>query len=384
MNNSKLYPPSQAALMLYSSHPQTQYEHLRYTRKMTLLSTLLSHRSHAQTSRPLPGLNLGGWLVLEKWMTPSVFAGTEAINEYELWQTAAGPRHITHHHSTFITEADIRWVAATGVRLLRVPIGYWALEDQPPYQNCRKHLDWLLEAAQRYNLRVLLCLHAAPGAQNANDHSGSGQPGTTGWFTKDNQQRTTFALQQLAKRYGNHPALWGIELLNEPLVHGLRHSWQFWRWSRTTKKLLAKTLPPHVRIVISDAYNPAWWSGKFGRNCALDIHHYHCFAPADQAATDITHHHAKLVGSQVSYAAHARQQPIIIGEWSATLPQHLMSDKSARAFCAEQLTTFTSAEAWFFWSYKTESPDSWNFRHLYAQGYFTGILPRSSLPDSDQ
>ena len=94
-----------------------------------LLPTLLPHRSHAQTSRPLPGLNLGGWLVLEKWMTPSVFAGTEATNEYELWQTAAGPGHITHHRDAFITEADIRWIAATGIRLLRVPIGYWALED---------------------------------------------------------------------------------------------------------------------------------------------------------------------------------------------------------------------------------------------------------------
>ena len=90
---------------------------------MTLLSTLLSHRSYAQTSRPLPGLNLGGWLVLEKWMTPSVFAGTEATNEYELWQTTAGPHHITYHRDTFITEADIRWIAATGVQLLRVPIG---------------------------------------------------------------------------------------------------------------------------------------------------------------------------------------------------------------------------------------------------------------------
>jgi glucan 1,3-beta-glucosidase len=29
----------------------------------------------------LRGVNLGGWLVLEKWMTPSVFEGLDAADE---------------------------------------------------------------------------------------------------------------------------------------------------------------------------------------------------------------------------------------------------------------------------------------------------------------
>lgn len=29
----------------------------------------------------LQGVNLGGWLVLEKWMTPSLFDGTTAADE---------------------------------------------------------------------------------------------------------------------------------------------------------------------------------------------------------------------------------------------------------------------------------------------------------------
>lgn len=31
--------------------------------------------------KKLRGVNLGGWLVLEKWMTPSVFEGLEAVDE---------------------------------------------------------------------------------------------------------------------------------------------------------------------------------------------------------------------------------------------------------------------------------------------------------------
>jgi glucan 1,3-beta-glucosidase len=31
--------------------------------------------------RRLSGVSLGGWLVLEKWMTPSLFAGLDATDE---------------------------------------------------------------------------------------------------------------------------------------------------------------------------------------------------------------------------------------------------------------------------------------------------------------
>ena len=32
----------------------------------------------------IKGVNLGNWLVLEKWMSPSLFAGTEAEDETQL------------------------------------------------------------------------------------------------------------------------------------------------------------------------------------------------------------------------------------------------------------------------------------------------------------
>ena len=110
----------------------------------------------------MPGINLGGWLVLERWMTPSVFAGTDATNEYELSKTADGRARIQQHRQTFIQEADLKWLAHAGIRLLRLPIGYWALEDQPPYLSAKPQIDWLMDMAERYDLQVLLDLHAAP------------------------------------------------------------------------------------------------------------------------------------------------------------------------------------------------------------------------------
>ena len=60
---------------------------------------------------PLRGVNLGGWLVLERWMTPRLFAGTDAKDEYSFMQTPDAKEKINKHRDTFITEDDFRWLA---------------------------------------------------------------------------------------------------------------------------------------------------------------------------------------------------------------------------------------------------------------------------------
>ena len=56
----------------------------------------------------LRGVNLGNWLLLEKWMRPSLFEGTSAKDEYTLCEVlgpAAGARML-RHRDTFIQEED--------------------------------------------------------------------------------------------------------------------------------------------------------------------------------------------------------------------------------------------------------------------------------------
>ena len=52
------------------------------------------------------GVNLGGWLVLEKWITPSLYAGVQAEDEYTLCQTlgkAKASERLKRHRETWIT-----------------------------------------------------------------------------------------------------------------------------------------------------------------------------------------------------------------------------------------------------------------------------------------
>lgn len=323
--------------------------------------------------RPQKGLNLGGWLVLEKWMTPSVFAGMTADNEFELSQTEDGRERILRHRETFITESDIAWIAQTGIEVLRLPIGYWAVFDTAPYVSAREQLDWLMDAAERYGLKVLIDLHAAPGAQNASDHSGSGRPGQVNWYAWKNRRLTAKLLKQLARDYGHHPAFWGIELLNEPLVETEQQRRQMHRWARRTTWQLRRILPKKARIVISDCYDPYWWSGRVGA-ATLDVHHYQCFGDDDVAATSYGYHGELLDNQAAKYRSYAAQQPIIIGEWSAALPPNTSSAKNRAALCRAQLAVDAHVDAWFFWSYKTENSKEWDFRYGLKQGWFDGVL----------
>ena len=76
-------------------------------------------------ARPLHGVNLSGWLVLEPWVTPSLFAGTGAFTELELAGSIEPGRYrdmIERHRETFVDERDFARIAARGFRR-RAPAG---------------------------------------------------------------------------------------------------------------------------------------------------------------------------------------------------------------------------------------------------------------------
>lgn len=74
------------------------------------------------------GVNLGGWLVLERWMKESVFAGVSGDDEtclcVQLGREEAS-RRLREHWDTWITQDDFEWIAAHGFNAVRIPVGHW-------------------------------------------------------------------------------------------------------------------------------------------------------------------------------------------------------------------------------------------------------------------
>ena len=125
----------------------------------------------------LRGVNLGGWLVLEKWMVPEVYDGTEAQDEYSfsLGLGNQAESRLDRHRETFITAADFRWIR-TGLECR--PFAGRLLGAGSAETLCRMFpvIDFALDQCQRNGLKLLLDLHGAPGSQNGWDHSGRSGP----------------------------------------------------------------------------------------------------------------------------------------------------------------------------------------------------------------
>ena len=115
------------------------------------------------------GVNLGGWFVLEPWITPSLFEewadGTSVVDEYTLSQTLGKDETLSRlsaHWNSWITQDDFNAIAATGMNHVRIPIGYWALTPMagdPYVQGQLDVLDKAIGWASSAGLKVMLDLH---------------------------------------------------------------------------------------------------------------------------------------------------------------------------------------------------------------------------------
>ncbi|MFZ1361130.1 MAG: cellulase family glycosylhydrolase [Candidatus Saccharimonadales bacterium] len=315
------------------------------------------------------GVNLGGWLIVEQWLTPSVFAGLAARDEWELSQTEQGRERIRQHRQTFITEADFRWLRDNDVTHVRLPVPYWAIGDADGYVSAHKELAWAMRMAETYGIQVLLDLHAAPGGQNIYDHSG--RRGQMEWFDRSHQERTLTLLMTLATTYRDSPALWGIELLNEPDVQG--RTWQLIRFYRRAYKQLRAVMRPGTYTVFHDGFAPLWMTGSlYARRrypVAMDVHWYAFELPRRLSWT-------RYLGWSQSMRKWMLRlfgiwQPVIVGEWSGVLPQRFFDECShdrhrelLRENLSMQQVAYARALQSYYWTYKAEGEGMWHFRSL--------------------
>lgn len=324
------------------------------------------------SSKPFFGVNLGGWFVVEKWLTPNLFRQTGTDDLYGFVQTPGAREKIRQHNREFIREQDFDWLAKHGVTHIRLPVGYWVLEADAPYVAAKGRLDWVFMMAKKYKLQILLDLHAAPGSQNGNDHSG--RIGAAKWYDDKSYQRHTIrVLTDLARRYGKKTELWGIELLNEPRKHSSHRTLR--QFYRDAYDALDPLLHPSVYIVFSDAFSPRKLSGALRgrRRAVLDVHWYHFTSPVWLPMSVyfwVVRRHGTLLRKL------GRTQPVIIGEWSAALMEaklrHSLTPGQRETLFQKhielQLASYQQALGSFYWTYRADNLGTWDFRRMVESG----------------
>lgn len=150
------------------------------------------------------GVNLGGWLVLEPWITPSLFRQFDARdNVMDQWRFCEVlgklecKKQLEKHWDTWVNEIDIKALADAGINHVRIPFGYWAFGDirqgEPWVDGELPYLKRVLMWCSKYGLHAVLDMHAVPGSQNGFDNSG--RRGVVAWADsyRDSTGRMRFA-----------------------------------------------------------------------------------------------------------------------------------------------------------------------------------------------
>ena len=244
------------------------------------------------------GVNLGNWLVLEKWMDPAVFAGTEAEDEAwlsRLLDSEELKKRIKKHRDTYVTEEDFKRIADLRLNLVRIPVPYYLFGDRHAdgtsdgfsrHMGCVRWLDRAMDWAEKYGLQVLIDLHTTPGNQNGFDNGGI--IGVCKWHTqKEEVQYVLRVLMGICRRYGNREGLFGVEVVNEPISLSAYLSapttgkamdqseaegsmfvpMAFLRpFYRAAYRLMRKYLPEDKAIVFHDGFRLSRWQNFFRKN----------------------------------------------------------------------------------------------------------------------
>lgn len=334
-----------------------------------LLTNGSLNRRGSVVERALHGVNLTGWLSLESWITPELFAGTGSLGEHGLVETLG--RDIYHdlideHRQTFITEDDFKLIVRRGFNAVRLPVPWYVFgEEGPepgPYVGCTNQVDSALEWAEHHGISVLLVLGVSPG---------KGDEALLSSSDGGRREEVLDVLAALSRRYASSSPLFGIEVAYEPVaqrrkglfgiaegvpLHVLRN------YYRDAYEAIRAGGGERPFVVLPDAGLPGAWKSFMAprryRKVMLDCHLYHY---TDQVDATGPAGAAALVERSRRTLSRAQKSglPVMVGAWSAALPfaDSLMTPEGRialeRVYCAEQIAAFEDGPAWFFQTWKT-------------------------------
>nr|GMC57212.1 probable glucan 1,3-beta-glucosidase A isoform X1 [Ipomoea batatas] len=317
----------------------------------------------------------------------ATFQMTIASNNYHGdYQLANGYGHdkakevLKKHRNSFITVDDFDFLHRHGINTVRIPVGWWiAFDPNPPAPFIGGSLEALDNAftwAQSYDIKCIIDLHAAPGSQNWMEHSAN-RDGTTDWPTsQDYISKTLDVIDFLAHRYAKHPALLGIELLNEPSAAGvpLDVLVPFYKQGYEIVRNYSSTAYVIFCQRIGNADPIELYQANLGSvNTVVDLHYYNLF---DRYFDNLTaEENIQFIYNsrqpQVQALNGANGPLVFIGEWVNEWNTTGASQTDYQNYGRAQLDVFNSASfGWAYWTIKNDRKHwdlEWSVQKNYLQ-----------------
>ncbi|RHZ19316.1 hypothetical protein DYB37_004006 [Aphanomyces astaci] len=274
------------------------------------------------------------------------------------------------HRDTFITAADIAEIAAFSMNVVRVPVGWWIMPDSTVRPIALIYLDTLIKDwAVRYNVAVMVDIHAAPGSQNGRDHSAA---------------PTLNVAEFLAARYKGDEAFLGLSLLNEPEGNPAANTGvdtaKLHAYYTTAVSRIRQTGNDCVLVVapLLTEQSPTasvWPTFLRQKNVWHDWHKYLKWGHEGQPLTQLISQGTENIGRDISQWT---GNPLFIGEWSLGHPDsakvEFQDQAQVKLYAVAYLDAVSKAKGgWAFWSWRADTGlplgEGWSMRELLRGGH---------------
>src|SRR5512142_2212100 len=315
----------------------------------------------------LRGVNLGGWLNMENFITG--FTGTEQELRRAVREELGEERCEAFFRSflaSFVGEADLAFLAGLGANSVRLPFNYRHLEDDARPGALRpdafRLLDQAVAWARAHGLWVILDLHAAPGSQNEGWHSDNAVGTALLWLHPHFQQRVRDLWVRIAEHYRDEPAVAGYDLLNEPNAPTLDHLNRAYRdWTAAIRAVDRR----HVLFLEGNAYSVVFdgLDEPFDGNTVYSSHNYSLAsfkARRYPGPVGGVHHDRARIEADLlrqNRWLFEREVPAWVGEFwpilDCPVDAPTAADEARVRVLADQLDVFNQhGQHWTYWTYK--------------------------------
>jgi aryl-phospho-beta-D-glucosidase BglC (GH1 family) len=251
----------------------------------------------------LRGVNLGGWLMIETYMTPV----GDVPDDFTMHDTltkrfggATADQLVVTYQKAWMQTADFDRIAELGMNAVRVPITYFNVQnsDGTLRADAFERLDWAVSEAWKRCIYVVFDLHGAWGSASVWASSGRAGPAEL-WTVEEDKKRSQALWEAVAAHYRGNPGVAGYDLINEPA--GANTDQDRWALQDRFYKAIRAIDPDHMVFI-----EAIWWldnlpaPSQFGwTNVVYECHHYDWDhqtdvaaqkAGADAKVTDFTTH----------------------------------------------------------------------------------------------
>ncbi|XP_025610271.1 probable glucan 1,3-beta-glucosidase A isoform X2 [Arachis hypogaea] len=288
------------------------------------------------------------------------------------------PQVMKDHWNSFIVENDLKMIASKGINALRIPVGWWIASDPTPpspYVAGSLHaLDNAFFWAQKYGLKIIIDLHAAPGSQNGYEHSSSRDTSQEWGKTDENIQQTVNVIEFLAARYAKSPSLYAVELINEPLSPGatLEALNKYYKAGYEAVRKHSKTAYVVLSNRLASSDPREFFPVATGlMKTVIDVHYYSLYESKFDNLT--VQQNIDFIqtnrSSDLTFVTTSNGPLTFVGEWVSEWKVNGATKEDYQRFAKAQLDVYGRATfGWSYWTLKNVN-NHWSLEWMINNGY---------------